>query len=233
LIRHQVKRDLHLAKFIGAFTYDRTIPIRIQPERWQNVQMKLKAIGFDFEKPWIVLHPGVSERKREYPKEKWIEIGKQVVTELNHQLIITGSDREHELTSFIAAGVGKRAFSLAGVLTLPEFILLIHQTPLVISVNTATVHIASATNTKTIVLYALTNPQHTPWKTIGRVFPYSIEEKYQSKNEVLKYLQKNYFEPYVPLPTPGEVTNAAFELLSDVKSSLIPELVGAKQTQAV
>ncbi|HEY0744078.1 MAG TPA: glycosyltransferase family 9 protein [Chryseosolibacter sp.] len=230
MIRHQVKRDLDLAKAIGAFTYDKTIPLRIQPERWENVQQKLSNLGLDLNKPWLILHPAVSESKREFPKERWIEVGKKIVSDLNHQLIITGSASDQELTTTIANGIGRRAFAAAGVLTIAEFILLLHQTPLVISVNTVTIHIASATNTKTIVLYALTNPQHTPWKTIGRIFPYTLQETKRSKNEVLNFVNQKYFTTPFELPTAAEIVTAAFELLTDVKPSLIPELVGTRQS---
>lgn len=230
MIRHQVKRDLDLVKAIGAFTYDKTIPLRIQPERWDNVQRKLSNLGFDFSKPWLILHPAVSESKREFPKEHWIDIGKKIVSDLSHQVIITGSTSDNELASTIASGIGRRAFPAAGLLTMAEFILLVHQSPLVISVNTVTIHIASATNTKTIVLYALTNPQHTPWKTIGRIFPFTISENKRSKNEVLNFVNKKYFTTQFDLPTTDEVVTAAFELLTDVKPTLIPELTGIGQS---
>ncbi len=224
-IRHQVKRDLDLAKFLGAFTYDKTIPIRTEPERWNNVVSKLSNLGFDDAKPWLILHPGVSEAKREYPKEKWIDLGKRIVRELNHQVVITGASRDTGLVASIATGIGSKAIAAAGKLTLAEFILLIHQTPLVISVNTVTVHIASATSTKAIVLYALTNPQHSPWKTIGRVFPYTIETSFQSKNEVLKFVRQKYMNEHCPMPSSDQIVAAAFELLTDTKLSYIPELV--------
>ncbi len=40
--------------------------------------------------------------------------------------------------------------------------------PLLISNNTGPVHIAAALDTPVVDLYALTNPQHTPWNTSHR-----------------------------------------------------------------
>jgi ADP-heptose:LPS heptosyltransferase len=233
VIRHQVKRDLDLVKYLGAFTYDKTIPLRIEPERWDNVFSKLKSLGLNAERPWLILHPGVSEQKREFRREKWIEVGRKIVRELNHQVLVTGGAKDSELASSIATGIGGKAINIAGKLTLAEFILLIHQTPLVISVNTVTIHIASGTNTKVIALYALTNPQHTPWKTIGKLFPYSVNESHRSKNEIIRFVAEKYFPDNVPLPSADNIVKAAFELLTDTKLAMIPELVITNQTTAV
>jgi lipopolysaccharide heptosyltransferase II len=229
-IRHQVKRDLELVKHLGATPYDRTIPLRLEAERYGNVQHKLLSLGLNIARPWLIIHPGVSESKREFPEHLWVEVGKKIANELNHQVVVTGSRKELNLTDRISKEIGNNAFAAGGTFTLPEFLLLIHQSPLVITVNTSTAHIAAATQTKVIVLYALTNPQHAPWKSIGRIFPYKVEEQAQSKNEVLKFLQTNYFTKTQALPTADEIVSAAFELLTDVKNSFIPELVGKEES---
>jgi ADP-heptose:LPS heptosyltransferase len=41
--------------------------------------------------------------------------------------------------------------------------------PLLIANNTGPVHLASAVGTPVVDLYALTNPQHTPWMVPNRV----------------------------------------------------------------
>src|SRR5690606_16410350 len=138
---------------------------------------------------WLVMHPGVSETKREYPPEYWVHTGKRIAGEYAFQLIITGAAKEKPMITMICDRIGKQAFSLAGMLNLKELMMLIRLTPLLISVNTGTVHIASAFKTKMIVLYALTNPQHPPWKATGRVLPFSVTEALQSKNEVLRFVQ--------------------------------------------
>jgi ADP-heptose:LPS heptosyltransferase len=59
--------------------------------------------------------------------------------------------------------------SLAGRLTFEELAALIAKAPLLISNNTSAVHLASAVSTPVVDLYALTNPQHTPWRVPCRV----------------------------------------------------------------
>jgi ADP-heptose:LPS heptosyltransferase len=233
LIRHQVRRDLALVESLGAKPFDRTIPIRVHTGQLSQMWDKLISAGVQVQLPWIVLHPGVSESKREFPEDRWVAIGKKIVSGLNHQVVVTGGKREAGLAQRIAEKIGARAISVAGMLTLSEFILLIHQTPLVITVNTAAAHIAAATNTKVIVLYALTNPQHAPWKAIGKVMPYSVPVENKSKNEVLQFLHRTYFNNPVSCPAAEDVVQSGFELLADLNNPKIPELIGIENSVSV
>ncbi|WP_299289778.1 glycosyltransferase family 9 protein [uncultured Mucilaginibacter sp.] len=190
LIKHQVERDLDLVATIGAKTSDDRLSLQI-PDAWQSTQKKLDKNSIDLQKPWLVLHPGVSELKRQYPTEKWIELGKCLVKDFGYQILLTGSAAEKQLTDEIQQGIGTNAFSIAGLFTLDEFICLIKEAPLLLSVNTGPVHIASATQTPVVVLYAQTNPQHTPWKTPNKVLFFEVPEALRSKNEVLKFVQQH------------------------------------------
>lgn len=190
LIKHQVERDLDLVATIGAKTSNDLLSIQI-PDAWESTQKKLGKNSIDLQKPWLILHPGVSELKRQYPTENWIETGKKLVADFGYQLILTGSSSEKKLTDEIRQGIGTNAFSMAGLLSLDEFICLIKEAPLLLSVNTGPVHIAAATQTPVVVLYAQTNPQHTPWKTLSKVLYFEVPEALRSKNEVLKFVQKN------------------------------------------
>ncbi|RYE11906.1 MAG: glycosyltransferase family 9 protein [Sphingobacteriaceae bacterium] len=210
-IKHQVERDLDLVRSIGATTKNNFISIEV-PDAWESAQKILDKNSIDLQKPWLVLHPGVSELKRQYPAAKWMEIGKKLV-EFGYQLLLTGSASEKKLTGEIAQGIGKNAFSIAGLLSLDEFICLIDEAPLLLSVNTGPVHIAAATQTPVVVLYAQTNPQHTPWKTPSKVLYFEVPEALRSKNEILKFVQ-NYQEKASEVIDVEIVVNEVAALLS-------------------
>jgi ADP-heptose:LPS heptosyltransferase len=224
-IRHQVKRDRDLVKHVGATVKDDRLKLTISNLSWQASYSKLLKAGLSTEKPWIIFHPGVSEKKREYPIELWAEAGKMIVQQLDYQIVITGTGSERKITERIESDIGENALSVAGMFDLHELIGLIQHSPLVISVNTGIIHIAAATQTKIIVLYALTNPQHTPWKAIGKILPYSIPQDLQSKNQVLQFVQQTYFHQTLDMIQPEEITAAAREILIDHQHQLIPELV--------
>lgn len=187
-IKHQVERDLDLVATVGATTSNHFLSLQI-PDAWASAQKKLDKNSLNLQKPWLILHPGVSELKRQYPTKSWIALGKRLVADFGYQLLLTGSSSEKNLTDEIAQGIGTNAFSIAGLLSMDEFICLIKEAPLLLSVNTGPVHIAAATQTPIVVLYAQTNPQHTPWKTPNKVLFFEVPEALRSKNEVLKFVQ--------------------------------------------
>lgn len=214
-IRHQVQRDLELVKAVGASIEDDSICIRRSIDVSASLEKKFSDAGVDIKRPWLVLHAGVSERKREYPAHLWTEAASMIRNQLGYQIILTGTENERALTDKIKEGAGDGLYSLAGVFDLEEFILLVRQTPVVVSVNTATIHIAAAVQTPVVVLYALTNPQHTPWKVLSKVLLFDVPEELRSRNEVLQFVRDDYFTEDTPMVTPDEIVKATAELLQE------------------
>jgi ADP-heptose:LPS heptosyltransferase len=211
-IKHQVERDLELVATIGATTSDDRLSLNISEEAYPAAQTKMKEAGVDLSKPWLICHAPVSEAKRLFPIDIWIEVGKKLVVG-GYQLLFTGTKNEKQLTDQVASGVGNRAFSVAGLFSLEEFIAVIKHTPLVVTVNTGTVHIAAAVGTPTVVLYAATNPQHSPWKVPSKVLLYEVKEEMRSKNEVIQFLYREVYKGPISTPTADEIVIACFELL--------------------
>jgi lipopolysaccharide heptosyltransferase II len=214
LIRHQVRRDLDLVKSVGATVSNDHLLLDLPEHAWMGAKEKLRNTGINITKPWIILHPGVSEKKREYPEEHWASVATKIANTNDYQVILTGGAEEAPLASRIKDAAGDHVYSLAGILTIEEFVMLIKHASLVISVNTSTIHIAAATQTRVIVLYALTNPQHTPWKVPGAVLPFDVAEDLRSKNEVIRFVSDHYFKESHPLVSPDEVMNAVEAVLN-------------------
>jgi lipopolysaccharide heptosyltransferase II len=219
LIKHQVNRDMNLVASIGATTQNDKLNLQLDDAVKGRVYHKLRHYGVNPDKPWLVMHPGVSEPKREYPEASWIEVGENIVATLGYQLLITGSSTERGLTERIQDGIGDGSFAMGGVFGLDEFMALVACAPVVISVNTGTVHIAAALSTPVVVLYALTNPQHTPWKVLYRILPFSVPVTAQSKNEVIRFVSNRLYTEFVDIPDETDVLNAVQELLHSRKET--------------
>lgn len=229
-IKHQVKRDLDLVASVGAIVTDDSLSVAGDEVYSPSVYGKLRDAGVELQQPWLILHPGVSEQKREYPAELWIRTGRRLINELKVQLLITGTPNEKSLTDLLAARIGTAAYSMAGTFSLPEFIHLNRIAPLVISVNTGTVHIAAATATPVVVLYALTNPQHAPWKVKSKVLPFDVPVNARSKNEIIRYVHEHLSLQNVKMAEPQEIVEAVRELLDPNSHSTPPQLVALKAT---
>ena len=229
-VQHQVRRDLKLVESVGAHTKDKLLCLKVDEGKWPDTQHKLRLLNIEPSRPWIIFHPGVSEEKRRYPVAHWIETGRKIREFYGVQILITGTENEKDLAEEIRCGIGSGCFSLAGLMTLEEFILLVKKSPLIISVNTSSIHIAAATNTPVIVLYALTNPQHTPWKATGRVLWYDVPEKMRSKNEVIRFVHNTLHPRNASMVTPRDVLRTLHEVLTR-SDSTIPEMLPLRSKQ--
>lgn len=167
--RHEVRRQLDLVAAIGARTDDERLSLRVPPAAEAHVGRLLRERGLVGGRPWAVLHPGSTAASRRYPPELFAEAARRLVAEHGWSLVLTGSADERPLTDEIAARAGVPLHDLAGTLGLPELAALIAAAPLLIANNTGPAHVAAAVGTPVVSLYALTNPQHTPWLVPSRV----------------------------------------------------------------
>lgn len=214
-IRHQVVRDLDLVEKVGAYSVDDRITVMISPEANLTAMTKLARIGVEWDRPFVVFHAGVSETRRAFPTDRWIALARRLVANHSVQVLFTGIAQEAPLTGQLQQACGEGTFSVAGVLDIVEFAAAIRQAALVVSVNTATIHLAAALGRPLVVLYALTNPQHTPWRCPHVLFRYSITDEHNaSRNEVIRHVNGLlYGTEKISLPSIGEILSAIDVLL--------------------
>lgn len=209
MIKHQVQRDLDLVAAIGIKVEAKALQLKVPETAANRVRFKMKSAGLDIQQyPFYILHPGVSEAKRRYPKELWIALAQELLQQQHCPLILTGSAAEQDITHSIAETVGEGCFSVAGLLELDEFAALIARAKAVITVNTGTVHLAAAVQCPVIVLHAQTNPQHSPWMVPHQILEYSVPAPLKSNNEVIRWVDQLLYSRYKPYPEAAEIIAA-------------------------
>ena len=216
-IRHEVRRQLDLAEAIGSFTKDETMSLTVTREMRDRVDALLSRREVDTTRPWVVVHPGASAPSRRYAPENFAKACRTLTTEYGYQIVFTGSETERELVEVIRSSMGARSHSVAGELSLPELAALLKAAPLLISNNTAPVHIAGAVGTPVVDLYALTNPQHTPWGVPNRVLFHDVPCKYCYKS--ICPMEHHNCLRLVP---PRSIVTAARELLDGPPAAAEP-----------
>ena len=212
-IQHQVERDLKLAASVGATVSSKQLSVYYHHQAKGKALQKLADMGADTSQPFIIFHPGVSEEKRKYPVSLWTEAGRKFLQNNKYQIIITGSQAEEKQALEIQGSIGVNSFAAAGLLSVEELIAVIDSSQLTVSVNTGTVHIAAALSKPVVVLYALTNPQHTPWMTASKVLYFSVQEELQNKNQIIRYVSEKQMPKKVSYPSAQEVCDAIDSLL--------------------
>jgi lipopolysaccharide heptosyltransferase II len=208
--RHEVRRQLDLVASIGAATQDEKLSFQFTSQDQQKLAKKLEGIGIDAGNSCVVIHPGASAPSRRYPPHQFAAAAEILTRESGLPVIFTGQRHEQPLVESIRRMMRADSFSLAGKLSLGELGALLSNAPLLISNNSGPVHLAAALGTPVVDLYALTNPQHTPWEVPNRVLNYDVPCKYCYKS----VCPEGHHNCLVKVP-PEQVVQAAQELLAE------------------
>lgn len=207
-IRHEVERQLDLVKAIGCRPRDERFSLRVSEQARRSVKELLRELNIHSRESSVVIHPGATALSRRYPPESFAVVADMIVEHLGTEVIFTGASSELTLVGRIRSLMRKPSHSLAGRLNIEKLCALISSVNLIITNNTSPAHIAAALGTKMVDIYALTNPQHTPWKAESRVLSYDVPCKYCYKS-VCPEGHHNCLR----LISPRSVMEAASELL--------------------
>ena len=180
-IRHEVQRHLDLVASVGAQVTDKCLSLRVPAHAMAVVATRLKNCGLDTGERFILLHPGATAPSRRYPIEQFAAVARELIAH-GHTVVLAGGPDEKALCAQLSAHCGDAPINLAGALTLDELVALIARARLIICNNSGPAHIAAAVGTPVVDLYALTNPQHTPWQVRSRVLSHDVDCKYCYKS---------------------------------------------------
>ncbi len=121
--------------------------------------------------------------------------------------MLTGGPAERELVEFIRARAAVPTLALAAG-DLGDLAALVEAAPVLIANNSGPAHVAAAVGTPVVDLYALTNPQHTPWGVPSRVLSHDVPCKYCYKS----VCPEGHHDCLRRVP-PAAVARAALDLL--------------------
>lgn len=113
--------------------------------------------------PFVVIHPGTSERTRHWLPERFAAVADGLV-HAGLGVVITGSKGETELCESVASACYKQILQLAGRTTVLQFAEVARRAQCVISGDTGPMHVAAAMGTRLVAIFGPTYPNKTgPW----------------------------------------------------------------------
>ena len=228
LVRHEVRRQLDLVASVGCRPRDERLSFAPSAGARRRVERMLAAGRVDRDRPLVVAHPGASAPSRRYPADRFAAALGLVSQKTDAEIVLTGDAAEAELVAGIRSALPGAAHSFAGRLDLDELGALLARADVVISNNTGPAHIAAAVGTPVVDLYALTNPQHTPWGVQHRVLYHDVPCRYCYKSvcpaghhdclravepvavaeAAVELLERTFRAPSRPMPPIHSIANA-------------------------
>jgi lipopolysaccharide heptosyltransferase II len=168
LLRHEVRRQLDLVATVGARTTAEELRLRIPRGAQVRAARRLAAAGLEGQR-WVAVHLGGTAPARRYPPELLAQACAALAHEHDVRLVFTGDSGDRQAVNDVRVHAGVDSLSLAGELDLGELAAVLESAAVLVCGNTGPVHLAAAVGTPVVDLYALTNPQHTPWGVPSRV----------------------------------------------------------------
>lgn len=159
--RHEVDRDLALLAVPGlTVTPDRLPTLPLSPSDAEEAMRALRALGVDpFRTACVALAPGSVWFTKRWPAKHFTVLA-QALARQGYQVILIGGADDLALCEGIAAAAteGPRIVSVAGRLSLRASAEVMRQCRLVITNDSAPLHIAGAVGTTTFALFGATVP---------------------------------------------------------------------------
>lgn len=182
--RHEARRQLDLVAHVGATTTDTRLRFEIHANDRAAAAARLGALApLSASGMLVVVHPGATAASRRWPADRFAEVARQLAMQTGARVVVTGTNGERPLAEAVCAAAAHPAVvSMAGALSLGEMAALLEMADLLVSNNSGPVHLAAATGTPLIDLYALTNPQHTPWQVPHRTLFADVPCRYCYKS---------------------------------------------------
>jgi predicted lipopolysaccharide heptosyltransferase III len=113
-------------------------------------------------RPYVILHPGSARREKLWEPERWAEVIDRFGRNNDLDLVLTSgpSPDEQAHIAVIKNKAQQQIIDLSGKTNLLTLAVLIGQARLVVTVDSAPMHLAAATRTPQVVLFGPTNPFH-------------------------------------------------------------------------
>lgn len=168
-MRHEVQRQLDLVASIGAHLPPSQTGLRfaLRPQDRAALDQRLARAGVGGHEPIVVVHPGATAASRRWPAARFGHAAALLARECHCRIVVAGGPDDAAAVAQVAAALPSSATAvtaLAGQLNLGELAALIARAKVLLCNNSAPAHLAAALGTPVVVVYALTNPQHTPWQ---------------------------------------------------------------------
>jgi len=161
---HRVEKDFHtVSQFLAL---GNTIPpLAFVRERARRPSLGQRALQY------VVLHPGTRWKRKRWRSDKWIELGRHLLSRVPQLVLSVGPDpKEVAVANQLQAALGRRVFNSQGRLSWAEMAGLLYEARLFVGVDTAAMHLAAACQCPTVAIFGPSTPaEWRPWQVEHRL----------------------------------------------------------------
>jgi heptosyltransferase-2 len=142
--KHQVEYNLDVLRFLGGEVADARLEVWLDEEDRSFADKLFSTRGIGQNDLVVAIVPGARLPRKQWPVERFIEVGRLLLREYGPKLVIVGGPGERQLGERFEAELGESVISVAGDTTLRQAAAVLERCRLTVSNDTGAMHLAAA-----------------------------------------------------------------------------------------
>ena len=167
---HRIETHLVVVRRMGVSTEGITPRVLVGPEDVEQVRSWLAELPA--ERPWMAMAPGARSHLKRWTVEGFVRVAETLAVEDGVQIILVGDQEDRLIADQVVAGVrrGVPPVNWAGRTTLRQLAVLFQRVRLVVTNDSACLHLATAAGTPVVALFGPTDPvKYGPFDSRDRI----------------------------------------------------------------
>ena len=157
---HVVDRYMGMIKALGADTVSIEFPLVVPEAAEAHIEAYWKANPELSAKPIIAIHHGVGFPTKQWPMERFAQLGDRIVKELGFNVMLTWGPGEEDAVQKLSSQMKEKHW-VSPKNTLHESIAMLKRMSLCIGCDTGPMHLSAAQGVPTVTLFGPTNPVYS------------------------------------------------------------------------
>ncbi len=153
--------DFHLTLLEPLGIRNVSTAIKLQPPAAREKANDIRR-GHKIDHPFVIFHPGSARKEKFWHAQRWAEVIDYARTVLKFTPVLTSGNSalEQRHIAEIKSKLAQPVADLSGKIDLLTLTALVEQARMIVTVDTAPMHLAAAVRTPQVVLFGPTNPFH-------------------------------------------------------------------------
>jgi lipopolysaccharide heptosyltransferase III len=206
-VMHTVDRHLALLAPLGLYDVSQEIHLTLPQEAKDRAAAVMTEN--DLAENFVILHPGSTRIEKFWIARRWAEVANQMASQGQTRFVLTGgtSRKEQDHIARIKSHLERPVVDLSGQMDLLTLAALIERARLLVTIDSAPIHLAAALGTPQLALFGPGNPYHWRPRTTPAI--------------VLRAGIAHPMTKFVPIQRPGAMKEISTKQVIDAMQTLL------------
>ncbi len=163
-------RGVHLAKLPVPFAASARVSLSVNTQTASFIENMLRQCGIGRNERFFVLCPGSRSEIKRWPKERYSALADKLSEIYGAKIVLTGDESDIPVNKFISKNCGDSVADLTGRTSLVQTFALIKAAALVVTNDSANLHLAGYADTPAVAVFGPTDEKkYGPWSSRSAV----------------------------------------------------------------